>query len=876
MNDLLGEGWTDPMGDRAFVGRGRELSGLHAELERARRGQPRLVAVEGSPGIGKTALVRRFLASAAAARVLHAIGAEDESLLPYGVVAQLAGQLSHESGDSGDMLAMAVDDRFRPADPLAMGSALLDVIGEEGADPIVIVIDDAQWADVPSLCALAFAVRRLRADHVMTVVVARDLTDPRLPEGLRRLLADDGTVRLSLGGLDVSQVRALSGHFGQKPLGLRAAERLRAHAEGNPLYLRALLERLPPEAFSDMQTPLPAPRSFELLVCDRLAACRPTARRLAEAASVLGRSCLLSEAVLLSEVDGSGDDDPLVALDQLVAAGLLTERRAAGAVEVRFAHPLTQAAIYQSLGPAGRMGMHRRAAELSGGEPARLRHRLLGSDRPDRALAADLAQAGRRSAGRGLWADAAEHLTLAAQVAADGEDRVRLTGEAVEALLFDGRIPEATELAKKLGPDTDPAVRGYVSGALASMAGRGEAAVALLTEAWRHCDPSDDPALAGRIAEHLAFNRLAQGHGSDGVDWAQRALELAPHRPGADRAWSNLLLALTASGAIQQGLGMTGDLPDPTMAGARELDALLGRGLLLVFTDEFDEAARLVAGVAAASQNSTLPFRLTAKAILSYAEYHLGHWDDAVMHAEAATAAAADTGQTWVTAMAHGFAALVPAARGEWDRASAHVQAARATFGQTRDLGALMAIALGQAHLCTAKGDTRTLVSELSVVSGLSRRAKDPAVLPWHDRFVDALIAEEELDRAEAALAPFEKLAAAHERRSALAAAARVRGNLQAARKDHVSAEAAYRAGIEHVSQLSAPFERARLELDYGAYLRRRGKRGLAAQQLEQACAVFERLSARPYVERCHAELEACGRAPAQRRRRPESGLTPQ
>src|SRR6266542_3199733 len=338
----VSRGAAAPRVQALFVGRQPTLASLHRMLNQARAGEPRLVLIEGPAGIGKTTLVRRFLDEAGERRVLRASGEEAEAGLAFGV---------------------------------------LDQLGElQRTDPVVVVVDDLHWADRPSLRALTFALRRLRVDRVLTLLLAREVAEAPLPDGLRRLLADDDTLQLRLGGLEVEELRALSGRLGHGPLSLGAAARLRAHTDGSPLHARALLEQLPAEAFDDPQVPLPAPRSFALLVLARLAACAPDVQELVAAASVLGARCPLHQAAALARLDV-----PLPALEQAVAAGLLVEQPAT--LTVGFPHPLVHAAIYQQLGPARRAGLHTRAAGLVDDEAARLRHRVRAASGPDAALA---------------------------------------------------------------------------------------------------------------------------------------------------------------------------------------------------------------------------------------------------------------------------------------------------------------------------------------------------------------------------------------------------------------------------------------------------------------------------------------------------------
>jgi len=158
-------------------GRACELDRLRSCFDAAAGGEPQVVAVVGPPGIGKTALVERFVAGLDAVRMLRASCDEAGALLLYGAVAQLR----RSAGPAGrDLSAAAADD------PVAVGLRLLDVLGElQEAGPVVVVLDDAAWADPPSAIAIAFALRRLVADRVLAVVTVRD--ESRLADGLYRV-----------------------------------------------------------------------------------------------------------------------------------------------------------------------------------------------------------------------------------------------------------------------------------------------------------------------------------------------------------------------------------------------------------------------------------------------------------------------------------------------------------------------------------------------------------------------------------------------------------------------------------------------------------------------------------------------------------------
>ncbi|MEV1000320.1 hypothetical protein [Nonomuraea sp. NPDC050202] len=161
-------------------------------------------------------------------------------------------------------------------DPLAVGAALLDAVSERPrSGPLRLIVDDVHWADEPTLRALTFCLRRLRVDRVPAVLMLRDAAALAGPEGLLRLVAAGTTRRLRLSGLRAPEVGAMAGGLGAGPVSQRGLARLVAHTEGVPLHLRALLEEVPAAAQDDLGQPLPAPRSYGLLVLGKVARCAP-------------------------------------------------------------------------------------------------------------------------------------------------------------------------------------------------------------------------------------------------------------------------------------------------------------------------------------------------------------------------------------------------------------------------------------------------------------------------------------------------------------------------------------------------------------------------------------------------------------------------
>ena len=222
--------------DGAFVGRGRELAALHHALDAAQLGDARLVVVKGDPGIGKTALLRRFLQLNPAVSTVWVSGDETETTLRFGVVDQLRAALADGA------------ERAAPhADAFAAGAELVQLLGTfGGSGPLVIVIDDLHWADPESAGAVLFWLRRLSKDKVLLLCGVRPRAHEVLGESWARLVADRGRASLiRLDGLTAVEIAELARHEGAAlPIG--AAERLRVHTSGNPLTSPACWPSCPP------------------------------------------------------------------------------------------------------------------------------------------------------------------------------------------------------------------------------------------------------------------------------------------------------------------------------------------------------------------------------------------------------------------------------------------------------------------------------------------------------------------------------------------------------------------------------------------------------------------------------------------------------
>jgi DNA-binding CsgD family transcriptional regulator len=841
-----------------FVGRDSELHELEAQLELARKGAPRVVLVEGAQGMGKSALLREMLGQDHGFSVVYASGDEAEAELACGVAAQL---LSSRGGRATDVRPST--DSFACQDPLVVGAQLLHRFEElEAGSPLLVAVDDAQWADRHSLQALSFALRRLHADPVLAVVAGRNPA-VELPEGLRRLAEERGTT-IRLGGLSAEELGQLSVRLGTGALAGRVLQRLRDHTGGNPLHARALLEELPPEALRRSAVGLPAPRSFALLVVSRLAGCSRDTRALVEAASVLGTQCALRSACRLARLR-----DPATALDEAIAANLLEVRESSTSLDVAFPHSVVRAAVYDGLSRAARSTLHARAGDLLEG-PASLRHRAAAALLPDPALAAELVDAAREEEERGNLAAAGRWLLAAARFDPDGREQEQHLMGGVEHLLAAGEVAEAAALAERVHQMRACAQRSYLLGHLALLSGHQQEAEELLAEAWQGADPVDEAEVRALASEQLAGLCASQIRPEAAIAWARRALDATADPSVGASGLTTLVTYLALVGRPGEALPFVASLPEnPAHPTPRDRAGLLGRGIVRMWIAEVEEAhADLSAVVDASSRAFASATGLSALGYLAQVEYLRGEWADSVRHAELAVGLAADTGQAWLLPLLHATASWPRSVRGEWEAAEQHVRAAKDAAEAVGDAMSHAHADDAEARLASCRQDHHRVVDVAQRLSSMPGRAvvDEPAVFAWRELQVEALIALSALEEATQALVSLEeKLAVRPRRRLARANAARLRGSLEAARSNDHCAREAFEAGVSLLAGVGAPFERALLDDGYGRFLRRCGERRAASARLGAARDAFSVLGARPFLERAERELAACGLRPRRR-----------
>lgn len=427
-----------------FVGRVAELARLDALLEASLAGRAGLALVSGEPGIGKTRLLDELLARARARGVAAVWGRchEDAGAPAYWPWAQATRSLLEALpaerrrdvlGDATASLQLAVPSLAALADVRAPGAPPREVSRYELFDhwtrllaraaPLVVALDDVQWADEGTQDLLRFVARERPPSPILVVATLRDVdvrADRTAADAIQALAATHE--RIALGALTPAEVGELARTGGGEAVGPDASARLHAQTGGNPYFV---LEMVSSRSFSGgvpaQEEALPA--SLRALVAQRIGRLSPEAVTLLRAAAVLGDE--LPAALLLALV-GRTFDGARSALDALVGAGLL---RAPGGGVLRFRHGLLRQVVYETLADAEKAALHERAARAielaSKGDPdahveALARHHAAAVELAQRAgnkIDARLARravryaerASRRAAEASAWAESARH-----------------------------------------------------------------------------------------------------------------------------------------------------------------------------------------------------------------------------------------------------------------------------------------------------------------------------------------------------------------------------------------------------------------------------------------------------------------------------------
>ncbi|MDP2711196.1 MAG: AAA family ATPase, partial [Solirubrobacteraceae bacterium] len=473
----------------SLLERDDELGLFDEALRSAQDGVGAAVLVEGEAGIGRTALLAQLRSRGT--EVLHARASPLEREFSFAVARQLfEARLLAASDDERDALLAG---QARLAAPLFEADAMSAPSGTEyellqglhrlcanvaGEGPLLVAIDDLQWADGPSLRFAHYLLSRLEELPVL-VALARCTGEPAAqPELLAAIAAAPVTHVVRPQPLTVAAVATLAARI--EP-GDRTADAdpdtCHRMTGGNPSLLRALLDE---RAAGDGAAPADAgPRAVALDVMPRLERCAPDAIGLARAVAVLRPAAHLRHAAALA-----GLDEPAA----LRSAGALADYRVLRFDGTwSFVHPIVRNAVYESVSTADRARAHAHAAELLAADDAAVEqvawHLARTAPACDAGTVQTLRQAAADALADGRPADAAAYLrrALDEQVDVDRAGALEQLGRAEIRLSQPARAAE--RLTAALDEIDDQGRRADVGldlGRALVMSGRCREAVAVL------------------------------------------------------------------------------------------------------------------------------------------------------------------------------------------------------------------------------------------------------------------------------------------------------------------------------------------------------------------------------------------------------------
>ena len=848
-----------------LLGRQSERSALDLLVSAVRAGESRTLVVRGDAGIGKSALLDYLAERAADCRILDAVGVEAEMELAYAGLHQLCSPLFDRleplPAPQRDALTTAFGLQAGDApDRFLVSLAVLSLLGEAAEDqPVICVVDDAQWLDRASAQVLAFVARRLLAESVALVFGSRQTGQDNVLSGLPELVVE---------GLDYDAARALLESVIAGPLDDRIRDRIIAETAGNPLALLELPRGRNPTELAGgfgLSDPPPLTARIEQTFARRVERMPAATQQvlLIAAAEPIGDPALLFEAAERMDLKGHealADAEDLITVDD----------------RVRFRHPLVRSTVYRLASAAERRRVHAALGEsLSPGddEDRRAWHRAHAAAGPDETVAAELEASASRAQARGGLAAAAAFLERAVTLTPDPGRRAQRALTAGRAAHAAGAADAASALvtAARSGPlDELEDARGQLLEAqIAFSSQRGGDAVSLLAAAAGRLEPLDAGVSRAAYLEAIwaaCFGmHLASPSGPLEVSVAARA---APPATGTPTPYDLMLDGLATrfvdgfpAGAptLQRALS---EFSRTETEGLADL-AMAWVWLAVELCDAdawFELGTRQVQAARDAGALTVLPL-----ALHTIAAWHVLGGDFALADTQLAEADS------------------IMAATGDAPMSHARLRLAAL---QGRDAHKLITASIqdgterGEGVLVRHAEDAAA-----TLYAGLGRY--DDA-LAWAQRevehnphafymtalpeLVEAAVRCDEPDLARRAVDTLcEKTQA-----SGTAWARGVEARSRALISEGDDADALYRQAISLLGESRFGVESARAQLLYGEWLRRQNRRVDAREQLRAAHEAFAAMGAGPFAERAERELKATGETARKRSIETRDELTPQ
>jgi DNA-binding CsgD family transcriptional regulator len=845
-------------------GRAAECETLRGMISTVQSGSHQVLVLRGEAGVGKTALLGHVSELGSDFRCIQVAGVQSDMELAFAGLQQLCAPLMDRFDElpqpQREALNVAFGRGVGPTpDRFLVGLAVLSLMALASSDqPLLCVIDDAQWLDQVSVQTLSFVARRLLAEPVALVFAARD-------DGAEALA---GLPELAIYGLSDSEARELLTSVVPGRIDERVRDRIVAETRGIPLALLEVPRNLSAVELAGGFGNLTVHRSagqLEESFVQRIGSLPVDTQRLllVAAAEPVGDAALFLRAAANLGI-------PVDALAPAEAAGVIEF-----GPRMRFHHPLIRSAAYRAADLPDRRAIHRALADATDPQSdpdRRAWHAANAAAGPDDAVAAQLETSAGRAQTRGGIAAAAAFLERATALTSDPARRVSRAIAAAQAK-GDAAAPEAAYdllAIAELGSLSD-LQRGQVTRLRAQLdfarnRGGDPSAPQLagpasqLLDAAKHLEGLDDDLARETYLEALAATmysgRLAQPDALANVAQAARG---AVGRVPESRQPMDLLLSAIA-GRIAGDASESRDLLRSTLELiCAQTNSQAQRWMSLAFpvvqetaaAELWDDAIyRQLANDIVGHARDAGALAIIPRALAYQARAHLlaGEFATAATIIEEAASITAATGY----APLKYDALLLTAWRGIAADAVGLIEAANAE-GNTRGEGRLLGLA-GYVTAVLYNG-----LGRYEEAFAAAREACEHEDLGFHGwcliELIEAAAHMGEQATATAAVGQLEERAGASGTDWGLGVLASARALLA----DDQLAESLFTEAIERLERTSIVVHLARAHLRYGEWLRRLNRRLDARRHLSEAHAMFTRMGAHAFAERARRELVAIG-----------------
>ena len=881
--------------------RDAELAALAAALSGAAGGAGRLVTIEGPAGIGKSRLLDETarLAERASVRVLRGQATELERSFAFGIALQVFEPAV--AGLDGPAREAALRGAAGLASPLLSAGAGPAPAGLPGEPhdfsiihglywlaanlaeetPLALLVDDAQWADEPSLRLLSYLAQRVDELPITLVVAMRPGEPGAHQELLDGLTAHRGAGALRPAPLSAAAIAALAGvALGDRPDPAFCDALLRMTG-GNPFLLRELLaaaaaEDIRPTATGATRVIDLAPEGVLRAVAARLAAVDDDAAALARAVAVLGDEAKLRHA---AELAGLSPERAAEAADQLAAAEILRPGEPLG-----FRHALTAAAVDARLPRAARAEAHLRAAALlraEGAAPERLATHLVPAPATGEPwIVATLRASAARAVTLGAPQLAVVHLRRALDEPPPPAERAAVLAELGRAEATVGAPTAAERLAAAAELTTDPAERAHVLRELARTrvsAGDHAGARAAYASALGELNGADPELIAHLQAEELVVAALDPAR-SPHADAAAVQAILHHDRVGATASGRALLATLAVhelyAGAPRDRVLA---LAERALAGGALMDdegadagSLYGVVLALFVAEELSRADELLTRLMTSARKRGSVMGLASGAYSrGWTRLIAGRVSDAL-----------DDAQQAVDAGRHGWRQFLPGAfgllthalldAGELEQAEKQLAEAESIEGPEQVTTIQVLDARGRIH--ASRGRFAQAAKDFLAAGEMAGAQRNPLLFAtWRSNAGLALARTGERDQARELVEAELELAHAFGAPRGMAVAQRALGVIEGGQLGLEMLEESVRV----LDDSEAKLERGRSLLEYGGALRRAGKRTDAGRVLGEALEIARAGGAGELERRASEELAVAGARAGRAARRGREALSP-